>query len=203
MLGGLALAQIKPFSHKLHLQLKLDCISCHSTIASSAKAQDNNLPAQQICRRCHEKDLPVKRPAKLLVSSFSHAFHLKMGNLAPVIAAAVDSKRYHLSTRGLPPPPTLRPTLNTKNACAACHRGIEGNESVSNELFPNMQDCLVCHTKIDPPFSCEKCHTPGPHLKPADHTPTYVDIHSTSRANLNKPACVVCHDKRFTCLGCH
>ena len=65
------------------------------------------------------------------------------------------------------------------------------------------QDCLVCHPKIDPPFSCEFCHDAGPHLKPANHTPAYVDLHSTGRANLNKPACVTCHDRRFTCLGCH
>ena len=175
------------FSHRTHLDLKLDCVRCH--------AAGNVRPQQTGCRTCHDRDMEIKPRSERLVTRFSHAIHSKLGNVAPVIAAAVDRKTYHLSTTGSPPPPALRAQLNTRDACQACHRGVTG--------FPAMQDCLVCHPKIDPPFSCEYCHTPGPHLKPADHTPYYVDIHSTGRANLNKPACVVCHARRFTCLGCH
>ena len=129
---------------------------------------------------------------------FNHALHLKFSNVARVIAAAIDSKNYLA-----PPPAGLRAQLNTKNACAACHHGIEESEAVSKANFPHMADCLVCHTKLDAPFSCEKCHDPGPHLKPASHVPTYLEAHSSPKAKLDKPSCVVCHGRRFTCLGCH
>ena len=67
-----------------------------------------------------------------------------------------------------------------------------------------MADCLVCHNKIDNPFSCEKCHTaPAVQLKPPSHTADYVDTHSSGKLQLDKPSCVICHGKEFTCLGCH
>jgi len=196
-------AQPKPFSHKLHLSLNLACTVCHEGAATSASASDNNLPAPAVCRRCHDKPMPIKAPGKTIVTRFSHELHLKLGNVAPVIAAAIDAGAYHLSTDGKPPPAALRASLKTGNACAACHRGLDQSVQVTPEAFPAMQDCLVCHPKIDPPFSCEKCHEPGKHLQPASHVSHYIDIHSTGKANLNKPSCAVCHGRKFTCLGCH
>lgn len=198
MWAGLAFAQTKPFSHAFHLKAGLGCVSCHTSVESSTKAADNNLPGQAVCKKCHRADMPIKAPARLMVSRFNHEFHLKFGNVGPVIAAAVDAKSYlGPVTAG------LRADLNTGRSCGACHRGMERSEAVTKEAFPHMGDCLVCHTKIDAPFSCELCHQPGEHLKPASHTATYVDTHSTGRANLDKQSCVICHGKRFTCLGCH
>jgi hypothetical protein len=191
-----ALAE-KAFSHRVHLRLNTDCSSCHKAAASSVSAADNLLPAAAACRPCHES-VAIGQPTRGLVTKFNHALHLKFGNVAPVVAAALDAKTY-LSK----PPEGLRALLNTKNACAACHRGLEESDAVSRAAFPLMADCLVCHSKIDPPFSCEKCHEPGPQLKPADHTPDFIDTHSSGKLNLDKPSCAVCHGRRFTCLGCH
>lgn len=185
-----------PFSHRQHLKLKLDCVTCHSTAATSARAGDNNLPARQACLTCHQ-DATIKTPAVTLISRFSHQQHLKFGNIAPLIRAAIDRKQY------LSPPGDTRRHLNSTNSCTACHRGLEESDSVSHAAFPQMADCLVCHTKIDPPFSCPTCHVAGAQLKPATHTPDYVDRHSSGKANLDKASCAVCHGRRFTCLGCH
>ena len=119
-----------------------------------------------------------------------------MGNVAPILAAAIDKKRY-LGTDAA----AVRPQLNTQNACQACHRRFD-QPSISH--LPRMPDCLVCHSKIENPFSCEKCHTVRPaQLKPASHTPDYVDTHSSARLKLDKPSCVPCHGVDFRCLGCH
>jgi hypothetical protein len=40
-------------------------------------------------------------------------------------------------------------------------------------------------------------------LKPAFHTPDYIDTHSSGKLKLDKPSCVICHGVNFTCLGCH
>ena len=90
-----------------------------------------------------------------------------MGNLAPVIAAAIDKKTY------LQPPGDIRRHLNTQNACEACHRGLEESDQVTPAAMPQMADCLVCHTEIDNPFSCEKCHAKNAALKPASHVASY------------------------------
>jgi len=199
LLQGLTLALLlAPFSHQQHLKLGLECASCHKGALSSARPADNNLPTQEVCRSCHEQPVAIKQPSPNLVTRFSHLQHLKLGNFAAVIAAAIDGKTYHTL-----PAETVHKHLNTNNACGACHRGLEGSTQVSKANMPQMADCLVCHPKIDNPFSCEFCHDPGPHLKPASHVPGYLDFHSTGRANLDKQSCVICHGKRFTCLGCH
>ena len=66
-----------------------------------------------------------------------------------------------------------------------------------------MADCLVCHTQIDPPFTCGKCHTAEAVLRPASHTPRFADVHSNRREVPDKSGCKVCHGVKFTCMGCH
>lgn len=85
--------------------------------------------------------------------------------------------------------------------CEGCHRGLEQSDKVTKAAFPRMEDCLVCHTKIDPPDSCAQCHVPGPQLKPASHTSNWGDLHT--HAKIEKQSCWVCHGKKFHCQGCH
>jgi len=186
-----------PFSHKLHLKLKPECTACHASAAASAKAADNLLPPVALCRECHQQEVSIKSPSRLTVSHFNHALHARFGNLAPVIASAVNAGQY------LSAPGDIRRHLNTKTACAACHRGMEESEAVSLASFPRMADCLVCHNKIDNPFSCEKCHSADVKLKPVNHTPDFLDRHTTGKMGLDKTTCAVCHGRRFSCLGCH
>src|SRR5438445_10580453 len=88
-----AAANAAPFSHKLHLQLNPDCNSCHTAAASSTKPQDNLLPDKAVCLTCHPS-VEIPAPPTTNLAHFSHQQHLKMGNVAPVIAAAIDNKSY-------------------------------------------------------------------------------------------------------------
>jgi hypothetical protein len=193
----LAGAYAADFSHALHLKLMPQCASCHPKAATSTKMEDNLLPGAQVCASCH-KQVSIKAPRRTRLVKFDHAFHLKMGNIAPVLKAAVQSKTY------LGDAAAVAPYLDTRNACAACHHGIEQSTSVaadSKALYPQMADCLVCHNKIDAPFSCETCHGQDRTLKPAFHTADYLDAHT--RKTVVKQGCAVCHGRKFTCLGCH
>jgi hypothetical protein len=188
-----------PFSHKLHLKLLPDCGSCHAAAASSAAPSDNLLPKPEACRACHQTAPAIKAPAATLITRFSHVRHVRFGGIAPVIAAAIDAGTYHT----LPAAAVRKQLGEARNACAGCHRGLEESDAVTKASYPQMADCLVCHPVIDAPFSCELCHQPGPHLKPASHTPGYLETHSSPTVKLDKPSCVICHGRRFTCLGCH
>ncbi|MGH2374954.1 MAG: hypothetical protein ACRD96_25935, partial [Bryobacteraceae bacterium] len=66
-----------------------------------------------------------------------------------------------------------------------------------------MADCLVCHSKVDPPFSCEFCHDSKAALKPASHVPDFLDSHHAKNAAVDRTTCAVCHARKFTCQGCH
>lgn len=192
------LAPAAPFSHRVHLEQKLTCAVCHAGATASVKSEDNLLPNPAICAGCHKDTRQVKEPRQSLVTKFNHALHAKFTDIAPKIAAALDSGTYLGK-----PQDVNRQDLQTTNACASCHRGLERSEEVSEANFPRMADCLVCHTRTDPPFSCSKCHTPGNHLKPVSHTNDWLDRHSSAKVEKDKASCAVCHGRRFTCLGCH
>jgi hypothetical protein len=193
------------FSHRVHLGLKLQCVTCHASAPASTRVEDSNLPKIEICQSCHtggdgkarKLEFTIKQMRQTNLKAFSHQQHLKMGNVAPLIARAIDTKSY------LSAPGDIRRHLNGASACTACHRGMAESDAVTRAAYPQMADCLVCHTKVDPPFSCSTCHADGPHLKPANHTPDLLDRHTTGKLNLDKSTCAVCHGRKFACLGCH
>ena len=137
------------------------------------------------------------KPAVAL-KPFSHKKHLALGNIAPVIARAIDQGTY------LSPPGNLRAQLANATQCEACHRGLRDSDEVSRVNMPKMADCLVCHDQVEPPFSCAFCHPKDAKLKPAaTHTADFLDSHPRVLKNLEKGSCAVCHGRKFTCLGCH
>lgn len=202
MICGAAYAAA-PFSHRMHLEMGLTCTGCHAAAAASTKADDNLLPSPQVCRGCHPAGVAPRRPAPLPtpVTKFNHALHLRMSSIiAPLIASAIDHGDY-LQPAGAA---TVRAHLNTKNACEACHRGMEQSDEVTAAAMPNMADCLVCHAKIDLPWTCEDCHSKGSNLTPASHKMEhFFDLHSRGTLKLDKTTCAVCHGREFTCMGCH
>ena len=186
-----------PFSHRLHLSMKLECTHCHAAAAKSTQPSDNLLPDPKVCRECHESPPPIPPPPSTSLAHFSHQLHLRIPNVAPFLAAAIDHGNY------LQPVDDIRRHLDTRNPCEACHRGLESSDRVTRAALPQMADCLVCHTHIEPPFTCEDCHAKDANLKPANHTPQFLDTHSTGKLGLDKTTCAVCHGRQFTCMGCH
>ncbi len=186
-----------PFSHELHLKMKLACTECHAAAAKSRELRDNLLPTKEVCLGCHEEVVIRTEPAAAIVSRFDHQKHLSLGNIAPVIKAAVKSGAY------LSPPGDLERRLSSTNACEACHRGLGESKEPTKAVFPRMADCLVCHNKIDPPWSCELCHDKSVKIRPATHTADFLDVHHKRVNTLGRETCAVCHGRKFTCLGCH
>jgi c(7)-type cytochrome triheme protein len=199
-------AEDAPFSHRVHLKtVGLSCTACHASATRSRKAEDRNLPARQQCQACHDganlRSVETEFLAHLETTErsyrFDHEFHLKIGNTAPLLATAIDGGAY------LGKGEEVRRHLDTADACQACHRGMAEVELASTANLPVMSDCLVCHSEIDNPFSCQKCHLQGVNLRPADHTRGFVDLHSTGKIKLDKRSCLPCHGTNFACMGCH
>ena len=167
------------FSHADALRTVKSCQPCHAPIPKSST----------VSRR-------EARPVRWV--KFSHAIHVKLPGVAQSLIQAIDSKKY-LGTAT----PELRKMLETQNVCQACHRGMpEATGALAKANYPAMADCLVCHSKIDPPFSCVKCHAEDTNtLKPVSHAGGFIDGH-TNRGG-DKATCAACHGRRFTCMGCH
>ena len=124
---------------------------------------------------------------------FNHQLHSKLGDIGAVLKGARKSGTHFL------------PDATTPGAdCEGCHSGVRDN--IKRASLSKMADCLTCHPKIDPPFSCGFCHPNSESaLKPATHRNDFLDKHSAGLAKLNltKTECAVCHGRKFTCLGCH
>ncbi len=194
------------FSHHLHLgKVGATCVDCHVSTPASTAATDRNLPSPAQCAACHDgkKARPVdaswlaQEAAGERTFRFNHQFHLQMGNVAPVIAAAIAAGSY------LGRHDDSHHHMNVENACEGCHRGLRETNLAGAENLPRMADCLVCHSRVDNPFSCSKCHLEGVNLRPASHTRDFVDLHATGRLNLDRTTCLPCHGRNFTCMGCH
>jgi hypothetical protein len=190
----------KPFSHKYHLTQVSSCQGCHTTAETSTKASDNLLPDATSCVTCHDEVHIKEQPRDVGVQKFNHATHVKMGNVHPVVAASVKSKTFAGDESKIP-------AAAPKDGCVACHHGMDQSESITaanaKANYPQMAECLVCHSQINPPESCKKCHADNMTFRPASHTPEFSDNHSSGKANLDKASCAVCHGKKFTCKGCH
>ena len=178
----------------------IECLTCHPGAASSSSVADNLLPGKQVCMDCHDQ-VEIPAPPVTNLTKFSHALHLKMGNVAPILAAAIDHKTY-FETPGSDTK-WVRSHLNSRNPCQACHRGLEESDQVARVNLPQMSDCLVCHAKIEAPFSCWDCHGKEANLKPTNHTPNFMDSHNSGKIQLDKSTCAICHGRTFRCMGCH
>jgi hypothetical protein len=82
--------------------------------------------------------------------------------------------------------------------CEQCHGGVVRDAA---KPFPPMADCLICHNRIDPPYSCETCHEDVKALTPASHDAKWVDTHTDPK--IAKQDCASCHGRNFRCQGCH
>lgn len=200
------------FSHRWHLAREgTVCEDCHGTAGGSLRSEESNLPEEKACLRCHD-GLRARADCKLCHRNpgsvrsgpsatrsyrFSHAAHMALGNAAPILASAIDGGRY------LSPPGDARRHLDSAGPCEACHRGVREADLATRAHLPRMADCLVCHPRIDPPFSCTYCHAPEAELKPSSHTARFTEMHSSREAMPDKSSCRVCHGLRFTCMGCH
>lgn len=200
------------FSHRLHLSLAgVTCADCHTRAAASTEAADNNLPREKDCLKCHDgrqargecavchRDPQRAKPLQVAGRPFrfSHPQHLELGNIAPLLATAIEAGSYLGRTDN------LLKKLETENSCVACHRGLDETDFSHAGNLPQMADCLVCHDEINLPFSCEFCHTKEARLKPASHTPDFLDLHSRKDFKFEKSSCTICHGTNFRCLGCH
>jgi Cytochrome c7 and related cytochrome c len=194
------------FSHQRHLnKAGMTCVECHIPAPRSTQAGDRLLPPADACASCHDGSKQRKVETDWLVQEqtgernyrFNHQFHLQMGSVAPLLMAAIEDGSY------LGKHQDSHHHMNAEDACEACHRGLRQADHATNENMPLMADCLVCHNKVDNPFSCSKCHLEGANLRPANHTANFVDLHSTRRLGLDKQTCLPCHGRSFTCMGCH
>jgi predicted CXXCH cytochrome family protein len=157
LLAIAGIASAADFSHRVHLAMKLECATCHTTAATSTRAEDNNLPSRQVCLRCHQ-DAAIKQPTPTAVAHFNHQLHVKM---RPCTGCHRGLEKSDVTSKA---------NFPVMAECMGCHRTFDIPDSCwkchaqTMRLLPadHVTDFLDSHSRVKHSAaekqSCEVCH---------------------------------------------
>jgi c(7)-type cytochrome triheme protein len=195
------------FSHARHLgPADLQCMDCHTKIARSDSALDNNLPAESVCAECHTIDR--SKASDAACGTCHLGFDAKSGAVQRAdlgLPRLKFSHKRHLA----------RGTL-----CKTCHGDLlaGGVALATRDHLPTMETCLGCHDGREASSQCTTCHLtevggivrtrypegelrPGAEMQGAVHDVNFRTTHRFAAQN-NQRLCASCHKKEF-CVDCH
>lgn len=167
------------FTHKRHIEAKIDCLTCHEGIFESASSTGSTLPKRKVCKTCHE-DAEVARDAP------------ELDGMQPHRAGLYFSHEAHLP--------------RVEENCLGCHAGIVKATRFGPETAPDMDTCTSCHKTELVKNECVGCHVRDRLVKIRPvrflgHEGDWVQHHS-DRARSNSAACAQCHAQSY-CGDCH
>src|SRR6266545_3953805 len=116
-----------PFSHALHVGLKIDCQYCHSSVTTSASA---GIPPTQTCMTCHSQvriDSPVLAPVR---DSYATGKPIQWNRVHDLGDFVYFNHSIHVA-KGV--------------GCSTCHGRVDQMTRVYKAEPMTMQWCLNCH----------------------------------------------------------
>src|SRR5215210_2300901 len=116
-----------PFSHALHVSIKIDCQYCHSSVTASASA---GIPATQTCMTCHSQvrtDSPALAPVR---DSYATGKPIEWNRVHDLGDFVYFNHSIHVA-KGV--------------GCSTCHGRIDQMTRVYKAEPMTMQWCLTCH----------------------------------------------------------
>jgi hypothetical protein len=168
------------FSHRVHAELMIECIDCHTAAPTSRSSADNILAMKADCALCHDvsddcalchfEDTYIRFEAREPDLYFNH--------------------EYHYEKLGI--------------QCQTCHASIESVDYATSEHLPVKADCMSCHDGGQASMDCESCHIVTSTLMPASHLVANFqrEHYRVVRAGAFKAECASCHMESF-CQDCH
>lgn len=169
------------FSHKKHVGMEFECLTCHDSVEGSESGEDNNLPNMDVCMVCHDGET---------ASEECDACHTNPDD--PQTYPRVDN--YHKMF-------AHRTHLERDTECAVCHVGVSEVEIATVANLPRMQVCMQCHQASLALQDCETCHEDYRLLRPESHSNLWVSIHR-DQAKIDQTGCADCHGQDY-CQSCH
>ncbi|MCC6996972.1 MAG: hypothetical protein IT370_20330 [Deltaproteobacteria bacterium] len=174
------------FSHKVHAENDLECVTCHEDVIDSKTLVGMALPKEEKCLECHEEDKTAGKCDKC------HALPKTPGSYPPREPRVEISHQAHVP--------------RAKEECSKCHARLP--EPRVAAARPTMGTCRGCH-EHEQDFSqgaCVRCHSDLSRypLKPVSafsHQGNYVRQHGPA-ARSSADSCTKCHEQTF-CADCH
>ncbi len=173
-------SEIIKFSHRVHAELLIECVDCHSAAPTSTTSQDNLLAMKSDCALCHDvtddcalchfEDTYVKFKKTEPDMYFNHQLHYEKLGIS----------------------------------CQTCHANIEEADYATADHMPVKADCMSCHDGGQASMDCESCHMDTKTLMPASHMVANFEREHKRvvRAGAFEAECASCHMQTF-CQDCH
>ncbi len=175
-----------PFEHRAHVAKGINCVACHSGIATSGKDAALHLPTDATCLGCH------KKPHDTRSCLACHGAEYEREGAGTTHQHLRFAHADHLA--------------EVKGDCVRCHESVA--LARPDSLLPKMATCFECHQHREEwtQRSCDGCHVdlagedtpPESHLV---HDGDWLREHGT-RAASAADLCVTCHSER-SCASCH
>ncbi len=198
-------AGVLRFSHPKHASL--DCARCHASVKTSVSVLERNLPAEAVCKPCHE-------------STRGGSLRGECQQCHPGFSGSGVPRGYRYPTAKLRFGHRLH--LEKGAVCADCHVFSSGASGASGakarRALPTMASCVGCHKRRGASSRCVVCHLatkdgrlqtrltsgllqPSGSLKTDRHGPLFARQHG-GVARGNRTYCESCHQPA-ACLRCH
>jgi hypothetical protein len=192
------------FSHDLHLQQRITCVTCHAAVGH----EGTQLPSQSTCDACHGLPMPHpdiwdKTHGKTVDAQGTktcagcHNVYVWCEQCHGVQMPHPAGWQKTHGTVARPQLETCR-TCHQPDFCLQCHpvqMPHPSNWTANHGADVQAKGSSVCQSCHKPDF-CSSCHgMPMPH--PADWGTTHQDM-----AKKKPGECVLCHDQK-DCDACH
>lgn len=175
------------FSHALHANAKVPCLSCHEEIYDAKTLETRVLPAEAKCLECHKEKKQQNQcgfchtdPAH--PATFAKELpHLRLNHAEHIERVKEDCARCHLKLPEPGAPESAPPPMST---CTSCHE---------HAVELTAGQCSPCHTDL-------KRYALRP-VSIFSHQGNFVATHGRD-ARAAGESCAQCHDQTF-CSDCH
>src|ERR1700676_3605089 len=131
-----------PYSHKTHLALGLQCLTCHT---NPEPGRLMTFPATSTCMACHTT-IAKDKPSIQKLATFA-----KSGQQIPWVRVYVVLPGVNW---------THRKHLEAGMKCEMCHGQVAQMETMSEATsVTTMGVCIKCHAANNAPTVCQTCHS--------------------------------------------
>ncbi|UCH80981.1 MAG: hypothetical protein JSW20_14795 [Nitrospiraceae bacterium] len=202
------------FSHKVHIEIDVECLTCHDGIENSENDLNSHLPSMGVCEECHDEvkdadncvmchpDLGIKRtvrPESTSHLNFSHVLHLDMEVECVICHAGAPTS--NTSDDELLPENAFK-NNNHAGVCTECHDDSSPDNctvchpepGTATALLSTSSDLKFSHRiHVDMAIGCQTCHV------------SILNSDNIISSRIPKmEVCGECHDEVETeCIMCH
>lgn len=192
----------------------LMCLILANYWMGRAEAQDTGLifdhqkHKQVLCATCHQLEDPTE--PKRVPEQVCSLCHQVGDHANPDAGCGMCHARADHVVGSLPRPTyadlnfSHKPHLAAKLPCLSCHKNQDQAKNYRQIHFPEMTECVDCHTKRDVSTDCQTCHKYWrPEVIPDFHDDHWLHQHGRFAREQFEQKCTFCHSKKSFCQDCH